>query len=567
MNFLKKHYFLILIIIAGLALRLWGINFGLPYQFHQDEPIVVNHALAYGAGDFNPHFFAIPPLTSYILFLIYGIYFLIGKVFGIFQAANEFAFTFFKNPTIFYLLGRLFIGVIPGTLAIIFGYRLYRKVFPSLYGALFTAALIAFNFLSVADSHYVYTDMLMSVGILLSIAQLIKMYSQPSLKNYILSGIWIGLATGIKYNAVLLFAPLLAAHFFLYRDGKAKLLGSKILLGVTSLSIIFFICNPFSLFDFKFFVKSLVAQGGASGYTGWLHHIRYSLFESIGKAFFIFGLTGMALAFKKDNRRGCLLFLFPFLFYLHLVFLSQQFPRYAIPLIPFFGIAAGWLIFEYIVPKLGSISAKRFAVIVVFLLFIPLLAKSITADLLFTSGDTRIEAASWIKNHLAPGDRIALDHSFFRPSIVQNKEQLAQKHQYLNTQEGLKGIKEKKLAFVLQAYKENEGYYIYFLSHNPEAKVQFLATVPSLPFDFDTLRIQRIEYVVVNYVDRQKNTEDFYRRLAENATLVASFSPYKDGSLRFSYDLIANTSLPLLSREIYSRKKSGPALAIYRVNK
>src|SRR3989344_5891622 len=51
---------------CGFKLRIWGLNFGLPYQFHQDEPIVVNHALAYGAGDLNPHFFIIPPLASYI---------------------------------------------------------------------------------------------------------------------------------------------------------------------------------------------------------------------------------------------------------------------------------------------------------------------------------------------------------------------------------------------------------------------------------------------------------------------------------------------------------------------
>ena len=75
----KKTLFMI--ILLGAVLRLWGISFGLPYQFHQDEPIIVNHALAYGTGDFNPHFFIIPPLTSYILFFFYGIYFFAGRAF------------------------------------------------------------------------------------------------------------------------------------------------------------------------------------------------------------------------------------------------------------------------------------------------------------------------------------------------------------------------------------------------------------------------------------------------------------------------------------------------------
>ncbi|MBF0254446.1 MAG: hypothetical protein HQL11_04910 [Candidatus Omnitrophica bacterium] len=67
------------IIGVGLVLRLAGLRFGL---FHADEPIVVNHALAYGTGDLNPHFFCIPPLVSYLLAGIYGLAFLWGTLWG-----------------------------------------------------------------------------------------------------------------------------------------------------------------------------------------------------------------------------------------------------------------------------------------------------------------------------------------------------------------------------------------------------------------------------------------------------------------------------------------------------
>ena len=74
----------------AFALRLWSVNFGLPYIYHADEPIVVHHALAYGTGDFNPHFFRIPPLVSYLLFICYGIYFLMGSALGFFQSIQDF---------------------------------------------------------------------------------------------------------------------------------------------------------------------------------------------------------------------------------------------------------------------------------------------------------------------------------------------------------------------------------------------------------------------------------------------------------------------------------------------
>ena len=83
-------YILPLILLAGFLLRVWGIAFGLPFLYHADEPIIVNHALAFGAGDLNPHFFKIPPLVSYLLFACYGIYYLVGGFHGITQFQNLF---------------------------------------------------------------------------------------------------------------------------------------------------------------------------------------------------------------------------------------------------------------------------------------------------------------------------------------------------------------------------------------------------------------------------------------------------------------------------------------------
>jgi 4-amino-4-deoxy-L-arabinose transferase-like glycosyltransferase len=409
--------------------------------------------------------------------------------------------------------------------------------------------------------------MLLSLFIIITTLQLLKTYNLARLKNYILSGIFIGLAIGTKYNAAILIVPFLITHLFICRNQKTGLFSINIIMGAISLFLTLFITNPFMFLDFKFFINSFAAQAGASGYVGWLHHINYSLRESIGLLFFILGLLGMLLITKENIQKGCLLFSFPIIFYLHLVFLSQRFPRYVIPLIPFFAIASAWFIFEYLIPKLKENLVKKFSAALIFLLFIPLIIKSIKVDILLSSKDIRIEAADWMKVHINSQSRIALDHTFFKPAIVQNQEQLKDKYESLDRQSGLANIKSKKLELMVQAQKQTSGYYLYFLSPYFAKPAQFLTEIPSLPFDLNILKNNNIDYVVINYAKRQKDTEKFYQALKDGANLLVSFSPYSDGKARFPYDMIATTALPLASKEIYSRIKNGPVLEIYELKK
>jgi 4-amino-4-deoxy-L-arabinose transferase-like glycosyltransferase len=413
----KEAVLLIIILLAGFALRVWGINFGLPYILHQDESIVVNHAMAYGAGDLNPHFFAIPPLTSYLLFIIYGAYFLIGRLLGIFQTAEAFALSFLKDPTIFFILGRLFIGAIPGTLCVFFTFMLYKRLFKSAKGALFAASIMALSFLNVLDSHYIYTDMLMTLFVVIGVMRSVVLWEKPSTKNYIYAGIVLGISAGIKYNAAILVVPCIIAHIM---ASKSRPVNKNLCIGILSSIVAFILVNPFSVIDFKFFISSVLGQAGASGYVGWTHHITYSLYEGIGIFTIIAGFLGMIALFLSNKGKAAILLSFPAVFYIHLVFLSQHFPRYVLPLIPFFAIATGYFIFEYVLPMIKSEVFKKIVISLSIIPIIVLSIKPINANVLFTSVDTRIQAAEWIERNIKPKDPIAFDHTFFRPFIYHN---------------------------------------------------------------------------------------------------------------------------------------------------
>ena len=208
--------------------------------------------------------------------------------------------------------------------------------------------------------------------------------------------------------------------------------------------------------------------------------------------------------------------------------------------------------------------AKTVVLLCVFSL-VPLAVKSIKADYLLSIIDTRTEAASWIESNIEQDQPIAVDHTFFRPAITQNKRQLEDKHALLGIQDGLISVKKKKLELMLKAAEGKKGYHIYYLSKNPEGQGQFLSTMPALAFDYNLLRAKGIKYIVINYANRQKAVGGFYEELKNNAQVLKSFSPYKNHNIRFSYDLIATTCMPILSAELYSKDQNGPALVIYEV--
>lgn len=565
---LKEKYIFLLILIAAFALRVWGIGFGLPELFHQDEPIVVNHAMAYGTGDLNPHFFAIPPLTSYILFIVYGIMFLAGKLSGIWATSADFALSFFRDPSLFYVVGRIFIGLIPG-MGCVTATILFSSRFLSVKAALYAGSVMAFSYLNVVNSHYIYTDMLLVLAVLLAYNSIFTLYRKGALKSYILSGILMGIAVGVKYNAGIIVVPFLLAH--LLRDpGKPfsirRLVFSGKLWSASLAAIVsFVVVNPFFILDWPGFWSSFSKQSNAFWHIGWRHHLSYSLFEGISMAVSIFGILGL-LIFAKKDKWGVILLSFPLVLYFILAYKSQPFARYVLPLVPFISIGAGYFLFDMFSWDSPKRRMRQGILVIAIAMLIPGLVKSVKADILFSSTDTRIEAAKWIKDNLPRGTAIACDSTNFRPAIKQPYSQLLDKERFLLAQRGLSGTKKKKLNMMKEVTdKRDEGYPIFFLSESPEDQGQFLGTTPALEYDINVIKDKGIKYVSTNNQISNQAKRDFMPGFLSQSELVAEFTPYSDGEAKKTSDRTATTCLPVTGRELSSRDKTGPVLRIYRL--
>ena len=147
---ISNHWLLWCILLLALSLRVWGIMFGLPGIDHGDEPEVINHAVRFGSGDFNPHRFQYGALIQYVLFIIYGLYFSAGYCFGIYKSVHEFALAFVQDPSVFYLIAR-WLSAVLGTVTVyitfLIGSRLAGKI----------AGLLAAGFLAVCFPHAVHS--------------------------------------------------------------------------------------------------------------------------------------------------------------------------------------------------------------------------------------------------------------------------------------------------------------------------------------------------------------------------------------------------------------------------
>ena len=90
------------ILAVAAALRVWGLEFGLPLaESRPDEITIAYQAMKFGRGDLNPHSFNYPTLFKYVAFGLYGAYYAIGRALDTFPDQEAFLRAFFSGAPAF----------------------------------------------------------------------------------------------------------------------------------------------------------------------------------------------------------------------------------------------------------------------------------------------------------------------------------------------------------------------------------------------------------------------------------------------------------------------------------
>ena len=247
----KAHAWLLVAVLAVAAgLRLWGLTHDLPFSYFGDELHFMKRSMALGSGDLNPHWFNKPGFLMYVLLGCYGLYFVVGWVFGRFESIDEFAAHFLTDHGPFLLIGRsvVFLAGMGLVLMVYFiGWRGLRSRQAALIGALLAAVLPSL----IAASQTIKADAPCAVFVAISIFIFLRAKDEGSLKGLVLCSLAAGAAMGTKYCGIILLPAYLAWELVNAIRGHR---GWKVFVtrGATLMAFFvvgFFITSPFNFLD------------------------------------------------------------------------------------------------------------------------------------------------------------------------------------------------------------------------------------------------------------------------------------------------------------------------------
>jgi Dolichyl-phosphate-mannose-protein mannosyltransferase len=204
------------ILLIGVIVRVWGINFGLPHtECRPDETAIISRSLGFFSGDFNPHFFIYPTLYMYALFGVYGMYYFMGKMFGIYSSTDDLIQEFIYNPSQLYLINR-YVSASFGVLTIVVVYLIVQKLF-NRQAAAIASLFLSLAYLHVRNSHFGVTDIAQTFLIVTAVLFILRSSEtdqsiKASFQNYLYAGVFSGLAFSAKYTSLPLIGTLLIAH-------------------------------------------------------------------------------------------------------------------------------------------------------------------------------------------------------------------------------------------------------------------------------------------------------------------------------------------------------------------
>ncbi|HEY6549471.1 MAG TPA: glycosyltransferase family 39 protein, partial [Vicinamibacteria bacterium] len=236
--------------LLAVALRLFGNGFGLPDTFEPDEPKMVNHALAFGLGDLNPHYFVYPAFQMYLLFGVFGALFVVLRLTGVVASVEGFKLLFLSDPTVFYRVGRGLTALF-GLGAVLLVFLLARRLYGGSRVALLAAFALAVHPVDVLHGHYITADVPMTFFLLLGLVFLAPALEEPSHRAFAWAGVAAGLATATKYSGLIFVLPVLAAAALGARRAAWPFLPKALAAFGLALVAAFCLASPFSVVEWR----------------------------------------------------------------------------------------------------------------------------------------------------------------------------------------------------------------------------------------------------------------------------------------------------------------------------
>ena len=476
------------ILIIGLALRVTGIEWGLPtktetlHTFHPDETIILTalKEMQPSKLDFNPHHFMVGNTHFYVSALVLKACSAL-KIIKL-SSEKDFYRDDFREMDKIFIAGRI-MSMTFALLTLLLVFLIGKEVYSEETG-LWGALLMSIMPIHVIDSHYMTFDTPVTFWFTLTLFLSLKIYGSPRIKWYVLAGITSAMACGTKYyGGVSIFFPV-CAH--LIRDagaGKKFVFDKRIWYAAAALLVTFFATNPYLL------IVPKEAAGQIRDMLGLASTVKTSPDIIKDNSFFFFypklatfdlgiplaaaSLAGFIMQFFRMNKKVFLMIFAFFIFYVPMSLFYIKMEHYLLPVMPILALFAASIILF----RKGLLLRLAIGAVAVYTFFyssgyVNIMAKK----------DTHLQATEWIRRNIPAGARVgAIDFYFYTPPALYSYMHLMPENKdAVDYKITLTGYDEEKLKkerpqyFVITDFEYCEDYQAFWRRGDVPAKERFL---------------------------------------------------------------------------------------------
>ena len=567
---------LLLILVAGFALRVWNIDYGLPFVYSIDEGShFTSRAVEMFWQDFDPGYYQNPSAYTYLVYaLLRVMYGPLGFVFELpFGNVTD---QFDKSPTEIWIAARVLAAALcmAGVAAT---YWAARRLWGVREG-LVAAAVVAFAFLPVAYSRIALTDVGSLTGVVLSLAFAVRAYDRRNLIDFALAGVCAGLAVAFKYTAGLALLPIAIAALTQLR-AQPRRAGGGLAVALLCAAVVFVVLNPY-LFgsvdawwsDLRDQAEVAADQPKPGQESGGVSYYLDSLTWGLGWAAALAALAGAVLELRRNLVRGLMLIVVPLGLFVYLSVQSRYFGRWLLPAYPALAMLAAAalvqgadLVLDRWRRRPGWAGPAVVAGLAALVLAQPLAADIRSAQALGRD-DTRQQARDWLERHYPPELRASVEPTVPGRWFRSNPE--GDPPPWLSRCERRDGWTEPGWSYETEGRRVCAQYKPGLVAR-PDGGIRASAYHAVLgPEVLEDYRLYGYCLVMTADVvrDRALQTGDrdaraYYDRLARESRVVKTFSPYDDGAdpVPFDFDLSYNLYPPEYERP-------GPTVRIHRLH-
>jgi hypothetical protein len=431
---MKKYGNIVLLAIALLSfgLRVWGLEFGLPFAYHPDEQQYIIPGVNFVAGDFRPWAYYNPMLFPYFIGVVYTFTYWGLQAFNAFPEFFDLQVGWSEamQPwvTALVYLAR-FTSASAGVLTTLVVYQVGRRAYCRLTGIV-AAIIFGLTFLPVREAHFAVSDAPVALGVSVALYFCLNIMRRGRWTDYFWSGVTVGVSVAIKYSAGLLVLPLVAAHFLShrYQNWSERLINVwlVIMAGVVSVAG-FLLLSPYTLMEWQEFWADFSenlnsAETGFGGLDldpagGAIFYLK-SIIWGFGWPLFLLFVTSIIFALWRRRRADLALLTLPLFGFWIIQRQEMYFARWLTPLLPPITVLAAETarvgtqrLFSVVKPK--PVWFQRFElwvpIVLVVSLTLPSTYVALWANYLFSQPDTRTQALQWVQQNIPADSYIATE--------------------------------------------------------------------------------------------------------------------------------------------------------------